>query len=178
MPEPLPQRMSLLVAFKYLRPPAPAPVHLPQRHRAVCARIYEGLGVRPDFREPGTAPPQGSLTVEVDPAIQAASIRVERVGQDAAAEIGRARERCARAEAILLELPLAQPGAAAACEAAERAGFFFCGIGPSFAANGDTLRLQLLTVDFDVALVQTDTPFARELLAYVAGERERVGHGA
>jgi hypothetical protein len=178
MPEPMPQRMSLLVAFKYLRPPMAAPVYAPGRHRAICARIYEGLGGQADFRDGGPAPPQGGLAVEVNPAIQAATIRVERVGQDTAAEIIRARERCAEAEAILLELPLAQPGAAAACEAAERAGFFFSGIGPSFAADGDTLRLQLLKVPLDVALVQIDAPFARELVAYVARERERVAHGA
>jgi hypothetical protein len=178
MPEPLPQRMSLLVGFKYLRAPVGAPVYLPERHRAVCARIYEGLGVRVEVRDGGAAAPQGSLAVEVNTAIQAATIRVGRVGQDTAAEVVRARERCSGTEAVFLELPLAQPGAAAACEAAERAGFFFCGIGPSFAADGDALRLQLLKVPLDVALVQIDAPFARALVAYVARERERVGHGA
>jgi hypothetical protein len=55
----------------------------------------------------------------------------------------------------------------------EKDGFFFSGIGPDFAADGDALRLQYLTTELDVSLLQIEKPFARELARYVASERER-----
>ena len=62
-----------------------------------------------------------------------------------------------------------------ACRAAEDDGFFFSGLGPCFAADGDVLRLQWLGVDLDLRLLQIENPFARELADYVARERARVG---
>jgi hypothetical protein len=50
----------------------------------------------------------------------------------------------------------------------------FSGLGPSFAADGDALRLQYLSVPLDAASLQIASPFGRELLAYVEAERERV----
>jgi hypothetical protein len=106
-----------------------------------------------------------------------ATIRVARVGADTAAEVRRARAdlvTTAGVEAVFLELPLAQPGTAALCLAAEADGFFFSGIGPHFAADGDVLRLQYLAVPLDTARLQVLPGFGQELLAYVAAERARV----
>jgi serine/threonine-protein kinase RsbW len=184
MPEPLPQRMSLLVAFKFLdapvSPPAepaagrpPAGVYCPPRHRVLCARIYERLGVPPEFRD-GTPPRgPGRVTVEFEPELQAGLIRVCRGGSDTAAQIARARRELSGsgAEAVFLDLPLAQAETPALCRAAEEDGFFFSGIGPRFAADGDALRLQWLGVPLDLSLLQIDSPWARELVAYVGRER-------
>ena len=60
-------------------------------------------------------------------------------------------------------------------EAAEAEGFFFSGIGPLFAPDGDVLRLQYLRSPLDPTLLQIYSPFARELLDYVIQERQRVG---
>lgn len=184
MPEPLPQRMSLLVAFKYLQPPARIVSHVPAHHQAICARIYDQFQVPVDFCP--KAPPwqggesQGQITVALDTRQQEAMIRVQRIGADTAAAVSHARqEACAKAqvEAVFLELPLAQPGTPDLCRSAEQDGFFFSGIGPRFAADGDALRLQWLNVDLDIALLQIENPFAKELVAYVGRERERVGKG-
>jgi hypothetical protein len=74
-----------------------------------------------------------------------------------------------------LELPLAQPGTAEVARAAEAEGFFFSGVGPAFAPDGDSLLLQFVAEDLDLSLLQIDDPFARDLLAYVGGESARVG---
>ncbi len=179
MPEKLPQRMSLLLGFKYLRAPAPAVVHVPARHRAICARIYEQLGVPVGFSEPRPADGAGEVAVDHDPKMQEAVIRVRRVGADTAAQVAQLRrDLCDNlgAEAVFLEMPAAQPGTPALGEAAEAEGFFFSGIGPCFAADGDALRLQFLNVALDLAYVQVENPFARDLLAYVGQERQRVGN--
>ncbi|HSF24491.1 MAG TPA: hypothetical protein VLE20_09710, partial [Blastocatellia bacterium] len=57
----------------------------------------------------------------------------------------------------------------------EQDGFFFCGLGPAFAADGDALLMQFLTEDLDLSLIEIENPFAKELLGYVAHEWERVG---
>ena len=108
------------------------------------------------------------------------TIHVQQIGVDTAAEVRRAREdlvETAAVDAVLLELPLARPAAARLCEAAEAEGFFFAGIGPGFAPDGDVLRLQYLTVPVDCSRLQILSAFGRELLAYVEAERERVGCG-
>jgi serine/threonine-protein kinase RsbW len=178
LPEPPPQRMSLLLGFKYLRPPAPAAVYAPARHRAICARIYEQLRVPVEFRAPHAAAGPGRVSVTEFPPWQAALIRVDRVGAATAAEVCRVRRSLcdtAGVEAVFLELPLAQAGTPELCRAVEQDGFFFSGIGPCFSTVGDALRLQFVNVDLDIALLQLQGRFAHELAAYVARERERVG---
>ena len=78
------------------------------------------------------------------------------------------------ADAVYLELPLAQAGTPALCLAAEEGGFFFSGLGPRFAPDGDALRLQYLNVELDTSRLQVRSPFGQELVEYVTRERERI----
>jgi anti-sigma regulatory factor (Ser/Thr protein kinase) len=176
--EPLPQRESLLLYFKYLGAPPTAVVHTPPRHRAMLERLYGNLGAPAEFRAPAAAKGSGNVVVSMFHGLGAGVIRVRRVGADTAAEVRRARQDLcdsAAAEVVNLELPLAQPGTPHLCEAAESDGFFFSGMGPRFAPDGDALRLQYLNCDLDVTRLQVFSPFGRELLEYVAAERARVG---
>jgi hypothetical protein len=176
MREPLPQRMSAVFYFKYLGRPGGALVHLPPRHREICQRIYGQFGGGPDLGEPGWPSGEGQLRVECHSELQRGVIQVCRVGQETAGAVGRARRelcRDGRAEVVYLDLPLAQPGTPAVCEAAESDGFFFSGVAPLYLDGGDALRLQYLDVELDASRLQIESPFARELLAYVEGERRR-----
>jgi serine/threonine-protein kinase RsbW len=177
MPEPLPQRLSLLLGFKYLRPPAAIVAHVPARHRPICARIYEHLQLTVDFRDGVPAIEKGSLSVETMPKLGTATIRVERIGPNMADEVRRAyleASQHANAVATFLELPLNDPGTPALSDSAEAAGFFFNGIGPSFAKRGDVLHLQCLTESLDTSLIQLENPFARQLLGYIDQERRQL----
>jgi hypothetical protein len=175
MPEPLPQRMSFVIYFRYLRPPGPV-VHVATRHQAVCERIARQYGVPVQSCE--AAPPEGAgeVTLEHEPEVQTGTIRVRRVGADTAAAVREARVKLCDgfgARALTLELPLSQPGTAEVCRAAEEDGFFFSGLGPAFAPDGDALLLQLVTEDLDLSLVQVESPFAKELFGYVGREWQR-----
>ena len=64
-----------------------------------------------------------------------------------------------------MELPLGQPETAEVCRAAEEAGFFFSGLGPAFAGDGDVLLMQFLAEDLDLSLIEIENPFAKDLLA-------------
>ncbi len=176
------QRISWVIYFDYIGTPPTAVAYAPAHHRAMLERIYGEIHAPVEFREPEPVPADemGEVAVSVNPGWQSAVIRVLRVGTDTPAEIRRARRDLCRingAEAVYLELPLSQPGTPELCRIAEEAGFFFCGLGPSFAPDGDTLRMQYLNVPLDTSLVKLASPFAQELLGYIDQERARVAAG-
>jgi hypothetical protein len=176
MGEPLPQRMSAVFYFKYLRRSEGAPVYLPARHHGICQRIYGQFASVPDLGEPKQPSGEGQLRVDFHPELQRGIIQVRRVGEETADAVCRARRelcRDGRVEVVYVELPMRQPGTPTVCEAAEVDGFFFSGVAPLYLEDGDALRLQYLGVELDTTLLQIENPFARELLAYVESERGR-----
>lgn len=172
------ERTSLGLSFQYLKPPSPAIRYAPKHHWPMLERIYAELQAPVEFRDAqdGVNGP-GQVAVRYNQGYGIGKINVRHVGEDSGAEVRRAlRDLCdmAHAEAVYLELPLSQPGAADLCRAAEADGFFFSGVGPQFAPDGDTLRMQYLNTPLNPDLVQLLTPFGHELLAYVVAEMGRV----
>ena len=176
MPEPLAQRMSFVIYFDYVSPAAHV-VHVAAPHREMLSRIYQQYGISYELCEVAPAVETGDIVLEHEPEVQTGTIRVRRAGADTAAALRQAREKLCDgcgAKTVTLELPLSQPETAEVCRAAEEAGFFFSGLGPAFAADGDALVMQFLTEDLDLSLIEVENPFAKDLLAYVGRERERV----
>ena len=176
MPVPLTQRMSFVVYFDYVSP-ASHVVHVAAPHREMITRIYQQYGIAYELCEVASKVETGDVVLEHDLEVQTGTIRVCRSGADTAASLRQACENLCDgcgAKAITLELPLSQPETAEVCRAAEEAGFFFSGLGPAFAADGDALLMQFLAEDLDLSLIEIENPFAKELLAYVGRERERV----
>lgn len=175
--EPLPQRVSTMFYFKYMAPPRPTRVHAPPHHRPMLERIYRTLAVAVEFGAPAGPAGHGHVTARLDRAWGFGEIHVEVIGADTEAEIRRARlDLCETGGVgvVYLFLPLAQPGTPALCAAAEADGFFWSGVGPRYAADGDMLCLQYLALDLDLALIQVASAAGRELLDYVGSERRRV----
>lgn len=176
LPEALPQRMSEVVYFKFLRPPAPLPVSLPPRHAAWCRRI--GAQFDRGIEERPAAPPTGGSELECRERsdLGRAIVAVRQIGADAAQLVAeeRARLRGQGVEALFIEIPLTDAGAPQLCEQLEGLGFFFSGLGPAFDPRGDVLRMQWLRDPLDPSLVKLESPLARELLDYVWAERLRV----
>jgi hypothetical protein len=179
MPEPLTQRMSFVIYFQFLRPVGPV-VHQATRHAEMLSRVHRQFGVTVERREEPPAGGAGEVSVEYEAAVGAGTIRVRRIGDDTISAVRRAcRDLCQNsgAKAVTLELPLAQPGVAEACRAAEDGGFFFSGLGPAFAGDGDALLLQFPREDCDESMLRIDHPFAHEFLRYAAAERTQVRGG-
>ncbi len=132
MPEPMPQRLSVLLGYKYLQPPAESVAYLPPRHRPICARIYEQLQLTVTVKDGVPAAGVGKMTVSASPELQTALIRIERIGADTAAKVSQERRKAVEqsgAATMFLELPLDDACAPNLCESAEADGFFFSGIG-------------------------------------------------
>jgi anti-sigma regulatory factor (Ser/Thr protein kinase)/GNAT superfamily N-acetyltransferase len=175
-------RESYLHCFFYLKPPPPACIHVPKRHQEMTERICRNLGrtliSSPDGREGSLhAPPQeGAYSVSFDRGLQKGVVRISRADERQWPEILRATRDLmdiAGAEVVHMDLPLAQTSTAFLCEQAEARGFFFAGVWPHGAEDGDMLRLSRLATPLDMGLLRLHSDFAQELAAYVGTEMER-----
>lgn len=172
-------RLSFVLYFSHVGTPAgAAALEVPERHREVVERIYRGLGTAVTFAPPapiGVAP--SVVDVRYSHTLDGGTIRVRRIGPTTAAEVRRSARDLAsvvEAQVVHLHVPLAQPGAASLCEAAAEWGFFFGGIGPAFADDGDVLLLQWAARPVDPAALAVATPFVQELVEYIGRDRARV----
>lgn len=172
------ERVTWVIYHTYVQPPELSVVHAPPHHRAMMERIYQGLPVRVEFREGGPIPDiEGEIEVTYSHSQDNATIRVDVIGSDTCAELRRSTEdlfRITGADVVFVNIPLAQAAAPELCRKLEEEGFYFQGIGPSFARDGDALILGKLNVPLDPFAARIQNPFAQELLQYVAAERERV----
>ena len=165
-----PQRESYVHCFRYLAPPPLVTVHLPARHRAMVARIYENLNQQCRMGEPAPAAAPGDFRIHFDRSLQKGIITVTTADERRWPEILRVAqdmEELAGAEVVDLDLPLAQPATALLIDLAEEAGFVFTGIRPCQSPDGDCARLQRLSVPFDMAHLRIYPGFGDELVEYV-----------
>jgi hypothetical protein len=179
-----PQRESCLHCFRYFDAPPPVKVHLPPRHREIVSRIYDSLAQPCTFGDPAPASAPGEYRIDFDKTVLKGIIRVVQADGRQWPELLRAADDLAEyagAEVVNLDLPLAQPAAALLCKRAEEAGFFFSGIRPREAQDGDSLRLQRLHCPFDPDRLQFFDEFGRLLFDYVKagmGGSEKKSTGA
>ncbi|AEB10620.1 GNAT family N-acetyltransferase [Desulfobacca acetoxidans] len=168
---------ALVFYFDYLSPPKTTRLYAPDRHRQILTDIYRNLGVPVEFLKPEPAAGNGRLSVQYRKNYGVGLIQVDRIGSDTFPKIEQAcRDLCDLAEsvAVFLDLPLSQGGTPDLCEAAETIGFFFSGVRPGFASDGDFLRLQYLNATLDPDRIHLISPFARKLLDYILRDKTRV----
>lgn len=164
-------RLSLLLGLQCLEERAPFLHFVPDRHRHMVSRLYEGFGMAPPLAEssPSPLPEHGEISLRVVEADNAASVEVRSVGRDGAPHLTHlTRTLChRRVDHIRLALPLGDPGTPELCRAMEAQGYFFAGIflgGP----REDLLLLQYLNnVVRYYQKIQVFGPVAQELLSYV-----------
>lgn len=171
---PLLHRGSLLVQFRYLKRGRKTSCFAPSRHREMIARICANLGIEPDMRtESGSAGGGSDRTVLKTQAaglMQFARMVIERSGSDVADQVKmELRElRLQGFQIIHLYLNLGDPRTIRLTGEFEELGFFFAGLLPEAYPDGHGLILQFLDhapVSYEAVVVET--PFAREMLAYI-----------
>jgi hypothetical protein len=104
-------------------------------------------------------------------------ISFQRIGPSAAIELAQALRdvRALGASSVQLSAPVADPGLPLLTDAARALGFFFCGLGPSFANGADTFLLQWLSEPLDTGTLQLFTDPTKELVAFIDRDRAAVG---
>ncbi|MCX6930322.1 MAG: ATP-binding protein [Verrucomicrobia bacterium] len=168
------QRITVILAFKYLEMPKPITLYAPAHHRDMLAKLYQNLGATPNWGTPPATPvslpESGSeITTDVNHSESCAEIYVKRYGQNIVREVrNHLRRFCLeQTSCINLFLNLEDPATQSLTGEFERMGFFFAGILPC-ARIGDTLILQYLNnVDLDYEKIAAYSDVAKELLAYI-----------
>jgi len=177
---PLPQRMTDVTYFKYLSAPPRTTAHAPGAYRDILARIYAQFGTPVEFEQGRPLGGEGHVVCTYVSRQNCATIDVLRVGSNVVGQIrtSRAALTALGADVVYLQLPLAHPATPELCERAREEGFFFSSLAPLACFVGDALRMQYCIQEVDTNLLQLENSFARELLAFIRQDRQRVqGNG-
>lgn len=166
-------RISLIGAFMLLRD-APHAVRLPGAYAPTLRRMYASRGLSREFVDDGQPRGETRSAAQSMDAASLARLTVSAIGQDIAAHIGRFGQDHPDRHVLQLALPLWQPGATLAVQAARDAGFFLAGLLPLWD-DRDMLLLQKLRTEPDYSLIQLHTDEARELLELIVADRASLG---
>lgn len=177
------QRQAAVLFYIRLNPEPARTVYVPFAHWGMVERIYRhaGLDRRIAAARVGTLtdlPMLADVGLKVMPDFGAAMIRVAECGLNLVEAVRlRLREAVlARAEAVYLDLPLADPATQMMAGRLERLGFTFAGVFPE-SDQGDLLRLQYRgdlpgPAPADPERIRMATDFGRDLLAYTLRDGE------
>lgn len=168
------QRISVALGFKYMMPPVPYNLFVPEHHREMVSKLYQNLGATHSY----IIPSRDSLEFESPVAVinsgvneleGCAEIFIASYGADVRQQLRKILQGfCVQhTAAINLFLKLKDPLTFWLTAEFEKMGFFFAGILPE-SSIGDALVLQYLnnvSLDYDKILLVSDV--AKELLTYI-----------
>ena len=164
-------RRSVILGFKYLKPPRAAAIYAPSRHHDMIARIYERLGAPVSFADDAPVDHRAlsTLDVSVNTKRSAATIRIPDYGRDLQQRIRHEVIRRLRENTSVVNvyLDLSARGTGHVAADLEDAGFLFTGVLPG-GPSGDWLIMQYFNgVMVDYESMRIESPSTADLLAYI-----------
>ena len=175
-------RVSVALEFAILKDRIPVTIYPPANHHLMISKIYTALKVPFLINDcPSNTPvPQESTIydLEIQSDMNIAILRLSSYGPDATAIIREQITQCSRQtiDVIYLYLNLEHPAIMNIAVEIEQMGFFFAGVLPAGLEGRDALIFQYLNVPLDWDEIKLAMPFARELLAYIRQEFQRIVH--
>ena len=166
------QRISVVLAFRYIGTPKKLMLYAPAHHREMVEKLYRNIGADHEYAVPAEEPAlagESEILMGTNQAEGCAEIFIRRCGKDVVRDVRRLlRGFCLQQyAAINLFLNFEEPSTYHLTAELEKLGFFFGGILPC-GRIGDTLILQYLNnVDLDYSKIIAYSDVAKELLAYV-----------
>lgn len=170
------QRVSVVLAFMYMKEPARLTLYPPPHHTDMIKRIYTSLGVshqfsRPEREDPLCSGAGSEIFTELNELESCAGIYIFKYGENVLQETRKIlRSYCVRyVSSINLFLNLADPFTWHLTGEFEKIGFFFAGVLPQ-SQIGDALVLQYLNnVAFDYNKLVLYNDFTKEMMEYIRG---------
>jgi anti-sigma regulatory factor (Ser/Thr protein kinase) len=169
-----PQRISMVLSFKYVMEPDPLTLYAPLHHREMIEKLYGNINARHIFVVPETQTPkvsEGESVIETGVLASEgnASIAVSHYGVHVIKQVRSIlHDLCLKQIATIeLLLSLEDPATFSTVTEFEKMGFFFAGILPG-TTIGEALILQYLNnvaVDYEKISVYSEA--AKGILAYV-----------
>jgi serine/threonine-protein kinase RsbW len=168
------QRISVVLSFKYMSPPAQYDLYVPEHHAAMVRKLYSTMGASHNFIVPSNAEvkyefPESVLKTGVNDLESCAEIFVAEYGADILHQLRKTlRSYCVQQiSAINLFLKMTDPLTYTLTAEFEKMGFFFAGILPE-SRIGDALVLQYLNnVDLDYDKIVLVSELSKELMDYI-----------
>ncbi|MEI6456657.1 MAG: ATP-binding protein [bacterium] len=168
------QRISVVLSFKYMTPPAVYDIFVPAHHADMVRKLYANLGATHTFVVPTGEQlkfnlQESVLKTGVNDLESCAEIFVSEYGADIIHQLRKTlRGFCVeQIAATNLFLKLRDPLTYTLTAEFEKMGFFFAGILPE-SRIGDALMLQYLNnVDLDYTKIQLVSDVSRELMTYI-----------
>ena len=168
------QRISVVLAYKYMITPEKKNLFVPEHHREIIEKLYRNIGSLHNFvsdqtPDISTAPTGAVIETSLNELESCAEISIVKYGQDTLKQLKQlTRKYCVSQVATIdLFLRIDNPLVCTLTPEIEKIGFFFAGILPE-SRTGDVLILQYLNnVDFDYNKVHLLSDIAKELLAYI-----------
>jgi len=172
------ERGSLMSMYLPLQRASDHGFYPPPRYREILQAILSNLELERDQAE-GDEPAEAisRLSLSVDQAVGVAVITAETVGQDFREQLEQRMESLLdmRIAVIYLDLPLGQPATASQANQLAGFGFFFSGLLPESAPDGDVLRLQFLNHEHPApAELKLASEWGEKLLSECVADQERV----
>lgn len=168
------QRISVVLAFRYLIAPTAKTLYLPKKHSEMIPKLYKNINCNVNeyiVPENNTIelPDEGEMTVAINELESCGEIHIIKFGKNTVKEIRKATRKmcCDNIACINLFLNLENQTTAFITEEIEKLGYFFAGILPE-SKIGEALILQYLNnIDFDYSKVIAYTDVAKEMLEYI-----------
>lgn len=168
------QRISVALGFRYMMPPVPYNLFVPEHHKEMVAKLYQNLGASHNFMAPSADSleydcPVSVINTGVNELEGCAEIFIATYGSDIRLQLRKILQGfCVQqVSAINLFLKLKDPMTYWLTSEFEALGFFFAGILPE-SRIGDALVLQYLNnVDLDYSKILLVSDVAKELAAYI-----------
>jgi N-acetylglutamate synthase-like GNAT family acetyltransferase len=174
--ESYPQDVPVVIDFLLLDEIKAREVCLPRKYRRILTKIYGRQGIQLKELHPLDEPlPQKTvfdLSIRYDN--QTATVVIEDYGGDLAETVGELSVslREEGLNTIFFDLPLDNPGTAAAVKTFQNHRYLFSGLMFLFHKERDYLRMQHTTSDLDMDLVHVYSDMAHEIKSMIDKERQ------
>lgn len=173
------QRQSYLRTFCFVQAPQPRSITFTGPYQDLLLKIYQRLGIDVAATHDSTpAAPDSATRIRVNDRGYGV-IRFARIGATCGVELAQALRdvQSLGARSVQLSAPVSAAGLTQLIAAARGLGFFFCGLGPSFADGEDLFLMQHLSEPLDTEKLQLFTDEAKEMVAFIEADRRAVQSG-
>ncbi len=174
------QRQSYLRTFCFVQAPAPRSLTFSGPYQELLLKIYQRLGIEvAATHDTNPAAPDSATQIRVNDRGYGV-IRFTRIGASCGVELAQALRdvHSLGARSVQLSATVSAPGLTQLIAAARGLGFFFCGLGPSFADGEDLFLMQHLSEPLDTGKLQLFTDEAKEMVAFIEADRRAVQSSA
>ncbi len=169
---PLSQRETCFYYFKNFIVDEGKEISPPENHRKIITKIYENIHVPFNLRDTDyVKQARSGIDANFHASWGLATIDITAIGEDFREAFTQAwlqLRYVAKADVILLHLPISEGRIDDIVDQVEERGFFFCGVAPYHLNGRDAMRFEYVNTLIDTSKINAYSDFGQEILGYCA----------